>query len=128
MGLFRELLKKYTQIFFLLSEFYLKTQYALVSDAFAGSFSLTFSLSVPQSCPILCDPMVCSLLGSPVHGIFQARILVWVAVSLSGGSNLLGHTFNCQLRTCPKGVTLSAFQVSYLSPLSGCLAYSHVKE
>ena len=33
-----------------------------------------------QSCPILCDPIDCSLPGSSVHGIFQARILEWVAV------------------------------------------------
>ena len=32
-----------------------------------------------QSCPILCNPMDCSSPGSFVHGIFQARILEWVA-------------------------------------------------
>ena len=31
----------------------------------------------------LCDPMNCSLLGSSVHGIFQARILRWVGISFS---------------------------------------------
>ena len=30
---------------------------------------------VVQSCPTLCDPMDCSLSGSSVHGIFQARVL-----------------------------------------------------
>ena len=38
-------------------------------------------------CPILCDPMDCSPLGSTVHGIFQARILEWVAISYSKGSS-----------------------------------------
>ena len=38
---------------------------------------------VAQSCPTLCDPMDCSLPGSSVHGIFQARILKWVAISFS---------------------------------------------
>ena len=33
-----------------------------------------------QSRPTLCDPMNCSLPGSFVHGIFQARILEWVAI------------------------------------------------
>ena len=33
-----------------------------------------------QSCPTLCDPMDCSLPRSSVHGIFQARILEWVAI------------------------------------------------
>ena len=34
---------------------------------------------VTQSCPTLCDPMDCSLPCSSVHGIFQARVLEWVA-------------------------------------------------
>ena len=42
---------------------------------------------VAQSCPTLCDPMDCSPLGSPVHGIFQARILEWVAIHFSRGSS-----------------------------------------
>ena len=40
-----------------------------------------------QSCPTLCDPM--SLPGSSVHGIFQAKILEWVAISFSRGSSQL---------------------------------------
>ena len=39
---------------------------------------------VTQSCPALCDPVDCSLPGSSLHGIFQARILKWVAISFSG--------------------------------------------
>ena len=39
--------------------------------------------SVTQSCPTLCDTMDCSPPGSSVHGIFQARILAWVAISYS---------------------------------------------
>ena len=38
---------------------------------------------VTQSCPTLCNPIDCSLPGSSVHGIFQARILQWVATSFS---------------------------------------------
>ena len=34
----------------------------------------------------LCDPMDCSLPGSSVHGIFQAIVLEWVAISFSRGS------------------------------------------
>ena len=34
-----------------------------------------------QSCPTLCDPVNYSLPGSSIHGIFQARILEWVAIS-----------------------------------------------
>ena len=35
---------------------------------------------VAQSCPTLSDPMDCSLPGSSVHGIFQARVLEWGAI------------------------------------------------
>ena len=40
-----------------------------------------FKCSVSQSCPTFCDSMDCSLPGFYVHGIFQARILEWVAFS-----------------------------------------------
>ena len=41
-----------------------------------------------KSCLTLCDPMGCSLPGSSVHGIFQARILEWVAIYYSRRSSL----------------------------------------
>ena len=41
---------------------------------------------VAPSCPTLCNPMDCSPPGSLVHGIFQAWILEWVAISFSRGS------------------------------------------
>ena len=39
--------------------------------------------AVAQSCLTLRDPMDCSLPGSSVHGILQARVLEWVAISFS---------------------------------------------
>ena len=42
---------------------------------------------VTQSCLTLCNPMDCSPPGSSVHGILQARILEWVAMSFSRGSS-----------------------------------------
>ena len=42
---------------------------------------------VAQSCPTLCDPVDCSPPGSSVHGILQARILEWIAISFSRGSS-----------------------------------------
>ena len=42
---------------------------------------------VAQSCPTLCDPMDSSLSGASVHGIFQARVLQWIAISFSRGSS-----------------------------------------
>ena len=40
---------------------------------------------VAQSCPTLCDPIDCILPGSSIHGIFQARVLEWIAISFSRG-------------------------------------------
>ena len=42
---------------------------------------------ITQSCLTLCNPLDCILQGSSVHGIFQARILEWVAISFSRGSS-----------------------------------------
>ena len=44
---------------------------------------------VAQSCPTLCDPVDCSLPGSSVHGILQARLLEWIAIPFSRGSSQL---------------------------------------
>ena len=41
---------------------------------------------VAQSCPTLSDLMDCSLPGSSVHGIFQARVLEWGAITFSNSS------------------------------------------
>ena len=44
---------------------------------------LKSEIEVTQSCPTLNDPMDCSLPGSSVHGIFQARVLEWGAIAFS---------------------------------------------
>ena len=46
---------------------------------------------VAQWFPTLSDPMDCSLPGSSVHGIFQARVLEWGAIAFSGFSSLADH-------------------------------------
>ena len=51
-----------------------------------GMFACVHAKS-PQSCLILWDPMECNPPGSSVHGIFQARILEWVAISFSRRSS-----------------------------------------
>ena len=53
--------------------------------AISSSNTLLKWSEVVQSCPILCDPMDSSLPGSAVHGIFQARILEWGAISFFRG-------------------------------------------
>ena len=62
---------------------------------------------VVQSCLTLCDPMDCSLPGSSVHGIFQARVLEWGAIAFSRYGQIEVHcenvapeenmTFKCQI-------------------------------
>ena len=42
---------------------------------------------VAQSCPTLCNPVASSLSGSSIHGIFQARVLEWIAIAFSRGSS-----------------------------------------
>ena len=43
---------------------------------------------VTQSCPTLRDPVDCSLLGSSVHVILQARVLEWGAIAFSSSNNI----------------------------------------
>ena len=51
-----------------------------------------------QSCPALCNPMDCSPPGPSVHGIFQGRILEWVAMPSSRGSSRpMGQRILCLL-------------------------------
>ena len=49
---------------------------------------------VAQSCPTLSEPMDCSLPGSSVHGIFQARVLEWVVIAFSDSRLLLLSRFS----------------------------------
>ena len=46
---------------------------------------------VTQLCPTLRDPMDCSLPGSSIHGIFQARVLEWGAIAFSKGNYKQGE-------------------------------------
>ena len=55
-----------------------------IRDTKQGNISCSEKESeVAQSCSTLCNPMDCSLPGSSVHGIFQARVLEWVAILIS---------------------------------------------
>ena len=47
-----------------------------------------------QSCPTLRDPMDCSLPGSSIHGIFQARVLEWGAIAFSEEAGILEFNSN----------------------------------
>ena len=60
----------------------------ILKGSLVGTVNVTLCL-VTQSCATLCYPMDCSPPGSSVQGIFQARILEWVAISFSRGSSQL---------------------------------------
>ena len=47
---------------------------------------------VAQSCLTLSDPMDCSLPGSSVHGIFQARVLEWGAIAFADDTTLMAES------------------------------------
>ena len=54
---------------------------------FLLSITCLMKVLVTQSCPTLCDPMVCGPPGSSVHGSLQAEVLEWVAIPCSRGSS-----------------------------------------
>ena len=68
---------------------------------------------VDQQCPILSDPMDCSLPGSSVHGIFQARVLGWGAIAFSESDNTKGKLFIC-LSHCKLQATNPNIQNKFL--------------
>ena len=75
-----------TNFFFFLitlSEFYVVLFLEFVRPLRPSIGNTRKESEVAQSCPTLCDPMDCSLPGSSVHGIFQARILELVAIPFS---------------------------------------------
>ena len=53
---------------------------------------------VTQSCPTLSDPMDCSLPGSSIHGILQARVLEWGAIAFSNLRTELVPNMNSVVR------------------------------
>ena len=60
-----------------------KGQFSFQSQRKAMPKNVQSESEVAQSCPTLCDPMDCSLPGSSVHGVFQAKVLEWGAIAFS---------------------------------------------
>ena len=75
---------------------------------------------VTQSCPTLIDPMDCSLPGSSVHGIFQARVLEWDAIAFSEQAIYLPPKVLFPLCTLAMGKYQPALLSSLLEYLSFC--------
>ena len=72
---------------------------------------------VAQSCPTLRDPMVCSLPGSTVHGIFQARVLEWGAIAFS-------------IYTLPSTFfkNVQCFDFSFIVSIKNAIVQSHLSQ
>ena len=85
---------------------------------------------VAQSCPILSDPMDCSLPGSSVHGIFQARVLESGAIAFSSspvhvptivGAHLVSCTLIPYVDSCIHHCSQDSEQFRHHQDLSSCL-------
>ena len=72
---------------------------------------------VAQSCPTLSDPMDCSLPGSSVHGIFQARVLEWGAIAFSESHHK--YLANCRMT---EYVSVTVFKLS----IQMCSSFFHL--
>ena len=95
------------------------------------TYTFTAFLLFAQSCPTLCYPVDCSSLpGSSIHGIFQARILEWVAISFSRRSSLPRDwtEVSCIVgRRFTVWVTRKVLYVyTYIYICSGCLIYRQI--
>ena len=64
-----------------------KPAWPLNVNKYTTSIYVHAACTVAQPCLTLCDPIDCNLPGSSLHGILQARILEWVAISSSRGSS-----------------------------------------
>ena len=77
---------------------------------------------VVQSCPTLSDPMDCSLPGSSVHGIFQARVLEWGAIAFSELTIIHIHKNISVLQFC----VCVHIQSTCIYVCLWCMLYMHV--
>ena len=72
---------------------------------------------VAQSCLTLRDPMDCSLPGSSAHGIFQARVLEWVAIAFSTSKHEEINKRSLLLLEAMQGIGLSEMHAVRESPM-----------
>ena len=84
----------------------------------------TLACSVTQLCLTLWNPMDCSLPGSSVHGISQARILEWVAISSSRGSSGPRDRTCVSCVSCPAGISGKPILKWYHLHIWGCWYFS----
>ena len=76
---------------------------------------------VDQSCLTLCNPMDCSPPGSSVHGIFQARVLEWIAISFSRGPSWFRNWTRVS-RIAGRRFTVGGIREALYKPWSGLIS------
>ena len=76
---------------------------------------------VGQLCQTLIDPMDCSLPGSSVHGIFQERVLEWVAIAFSNKYICINNYLKCQWTECSNQKNKVADWIKKQEPTICCL-------
>ena len=82
---------------------------------------------VTESCPILCDPIDCSLPGSSVHRIFHAIVLEWIAIPFSRGSSRaqtwVSHIVDRRFTIWATREVLGLFRGSPLCSVDLCVSF-----
>ena len=73
---------------------------------------------VAQSCPTLSDPMDCSLPGSSAHGIFQARVLEWIAIAFSMKCKRCNFKKDRMISVCFQGKPFNITVIQVYAPTS----------
>ena len=68
---------------------------------------------VDQSCPTLSDPMDYSPTGSSIHGVFQARVLEWVAIAFSASTTQIPYDYTVEVTNRFKGLDMIEYLKNY---------------
>ena len=76
-------------------------------------------MTMAQSCPTLCDPMDCRPSGSSDHGILQAKILEWVAIPFSRGSQVNSFSSEPPGKLVVKNLPANSGDVGDMGSISG---------
>ena len=84
----------------------MRNYFFFCSSNIDGSNIVSCCCLAAESCPTLCDPMDCSPPDTSVHRISQARILEWVAISLSMGSSQPRDQSHISFISCVAGDSL----------------------
>ena len=89
---------------------------------------LYFVCLVTQLCLTLCGSLDCRPPDSSVHGIFQERMLEWVAISFSSGSSLPRDQTHISYVSCTAGISFNPWVIRESLSYSSFLFYHHCRD